>query len=182
MALPCRGARLWPARSTMLSGCFPCSAGRPGHLAAAEHVRVHVGHGLASVGAGVEDDAVTGAGDALGDRHLVGVRDQVRQQAVASGRQLGQVGVVRPRDHKYVNGSLRINVTEGDRARITGHYDRRYVSGSNGTEQAVRHAEDLNVYRAGDAADIYGCSTANPRCATPLVQRLASLWLSVARG
>jgi hypothetical protein len=38
------------------------------------------------------------------------------------------------------------------------------------------------VWRAGDAADIYGCSTANPRCTTPLVQRPRQFLASVAQG
>jgi len=79
--------------------------------------------------------------------------------------------VVVARDDEYVDRSLRVNVTERDRARIAGHYGRRYLGGSNTAEQALGHGEDLNVYRAGDAADIYGCSTANPRCTAPLVQR-----------
>ena len=66
------------------------------------------------------------------------------------------------RDHKDMNGSLRINITEGDRARITGHDGRRYLGGGNAAEQAIGHVEDLNVYRAGNAADIYGCFYCEP--------------------
>jgi len=143
---------------------------------------VDVIHSLASLRAGVEDDAIPSVRDTLRDRHLVGVRDQLCQQPVSGGRELGQVGVMLPSYHKYVYGSLRINVAEGDCPRISGHYGRRYVGGGDAAKQAVRHAEDLNVSRAGDAADIYGCSTANPRCTTPLVQRPRQVLASVAQG
>jgi hypothetical protein len=106
---------------------------------------VHVIHGLAGLRSGIEDDAITGVSDALGDCHLVRVGDDVGQQPVPGKRQLGQVGVVLPSYHKYVYGSLRINVAEGDSPRISGHYGRWYVGGGDATEQAVRHAEDLNV-------------------------------------
>jgi hypothetical protein len=132
---------------------------------------MHVGHRLARLRAGVEDDAVSGVGDALADRYLVGLGDDGGQQPIVCRRKLGHIGMVLARDNKYVNGSLRINVAERDRARITGHYGRRDVTGGNTAEQTVRHAEDLNVYPASNVADIYGCTTANPRCATPLVQR-----------
>jgi hypothetical protein len=132
---------------------------------------MHVGNRLARLRPGVEDDTVSGVGDTLTDSYLVGVGDDVGQQPVVCLRELGHIGVVLTRDNKYVNGSLRINVAERDGARITGHYGRRDVTGGNTAEQAVRHTEDLNVYPAGNVADIYGCTTANPRCATPLVQR-----------
>jgi hypothetical protein len=171
----------------MISGCaacsaWPCSAGWPGHRAATEDVGVHVIDRLPGLSAGIEDDAIPALGNTFSDRHLVGVGDEVGQQPVAGGRKLGQVGVMVPSYHKYVYGSLRINVAERDCPGISGHYGRRYVGGGNAAEQAVRHAEDLNVWRAGDAADIYGCSTANPRCTTPLVQRPRQLLASVVQG
>jgi hypothetical protein len=145
-------------------------------------VGVYVIDSLPGLGTGIEDDAITGIGDAFNDRHLVGMGYEVRQQPVAGGRKLGQVCVMLPSYHKYVYRSLRINVAERDCPRISGHYGRRYVGGGNAAEQAVRHAEDLNVWRAGAAADIYGCSTANPRCTTPLVQRPRQFLASVAQG
>jgi hypothetical protein len=132
---------------------------------------VHVVDGLASVRAGVEDNPVALFCDALGDCHVVGVRNEIRQEPVISGREVRQIGVVVTRDHQDMNGGLRINVAKSDRARIARNYGGGYLSGRNAAEQAVRHGEDLNVYRAGDADHIYGCSTANPRCTAPLVQR-----------
>jgi hypothetical protein len=38
------------------------------------------------------------------------------------------------------------------------------------------------VCQACGAADIYGCTTANPRCTTPLVQRPRQFLASVAQG
>jgi hypothetical protein len=143
---------------------------------------VHVVHGLAAMVPRVEDDAITGVGDALGKRYLVGVGNEAGQQPVVGGRQLGQIGVMLPRDHKYVNGSLRINVAERDRTGITGHYCRRYLSGGNAAEQAVRHKKDLIVYRASDAADRYGCLLRTHGAPPLWCNGLASFWLSVARG
>ena len=52
-------------------------------------------HSLPAMGAGVEDDPVAVVGQALGRRHLVRVRDQLGQQAVAGGgeRALSRVRV-----------------------------------------------------------------------------------------
>jgi hypothetical protein len=41
--------------------------------------------------------------------------------------------------------------------------------------------DDLNVCQVQSAADIYGCTTANPRCTTPLVQRPRQFLASVAQ-
>lgn len=123
----------------MISGCLPRSARRPAHRAAAQDVGVDVGDGLAGFWSRVEDDAVAAVRDAFADGHLVGVLDKVCQQAVASARQLGQVGMVVARDHQDVDGSLRIYVTESDRSGISGYDRRRYFSGRNTAEQAVWH-------------------------------------------
>ena len=98
-----------------------------------------VGDRLAGLGASVEDDTVAAIRDALADCDLMGVRDEVGQQVVASGRQLGQVGVVVARDHEDVDRGLRINVTERDRSGIARDDRCRYFSGRNTAEQAVRH-------------------------------------------
>jgi hypothetical protein len=90
--------------------------------------------------------------------------------------------VVRPRDNEHVNRCLRIDIAECDRPLVTGHYSRRNLGGSYGAKQAVRHTEDLNVCQVRGAADIYGCTTANPRCTTPLVQRPRQSLASVAQG
>ena len=100
---------------------------------------------LAGVGASVEDDPVTGIGDTLGDRNLMGVRCHCGQEAVLGRGELSQIGEVRPRDNEHVYWCLRIDIAEGDRPVVTRHYRCRYFSGGDGAKQAVRHAEDLNV-------------------------------------
>jgi RNA polymerase sigma-70 factor (sigma-E family) len=137
---------------------------------------------LAGTGAGVEDDPVTVVGDTLRDCNVMGVRCDGSQEAVLGHGELGQIGVMRPRDNEHVNWCLRIDIAECDGPLVTGHYRRRYFGGSDGAKQAVRHAEDLNVCQVRGAADIYGCTTANPRCTTPLVQRPRQLLASVAQG
>jgi len=122
---------------------------------------------LAGIGAGVEDDPVTVVGDAFSHCNLMGVRCDGGQQAVLGRSEFGQIGVVRPRDNEHVNRCLRIDIAERDRPLVARHYRRRYLGGGYGAKQAVRHADDLNVCQVSSAADIYGCSTANPRCTTP---------------
>jgi hypothetical protein len=69
---------------------------------------------LAGLGTSVEDNPVTALGDTLGDRNLVGVLRDGGQQALFGRSELSQIGVVRPRDDKHVNRSLRIDIAEGD--------------------------------------------------------------------
>ena len=132
---------------------------------------VHVADGLARVRAGVKDHAVAAIRDALGDRDIVGMRDDLRQQAVPGHGQLAQADVVGTRDNENVYRCLRIDVTERDGPIVAGDYRRGNIGRGNAAEQAVGHGADLNVCRVRDASDLYGCSTANPRCTTPLVQR-----------
>ena len=132
---------------------------------------MHVADGLARVRAGIKDHAVAALPDALGDRDIVGMRDDLRQQAVLGLGQLAEAGVMGTRDNEDVYRCLRIDVTERDGPIVAGHYRRGNIGCGNAAEQALGHGADLNVCRVRDASDIYGCSTANPRCTTPLVQR-----------
>ena len=124
---------------------------------------MHVLDGLPGVGAGVEDHPVAPVRESLAGRDLVRVRDDLSQQAVARFRKLGQVRMMSACDNEHMYGRLRIDISEGDSAPIVGHYGGRQVAGRNGAEEALRHGDDLNVSPARDAADIYGCTTANPR-------------------
>ena len=126
-----------------------------------------VPYGLAGTWAGVEDHTVTVVSDVFRDCDLVGVRCHGGKQAVVGRSEFGQIGVVRPRDNEHVYRCLRIDIAECDRPLVTRHYSRRNLGGSYGAKQAVRHTEDLNVCQVPGAADIYGCTTANPRCTTP---------------
>lgn len=104
--------------------------------------------GLAAMDSGVENDSVPAVSDALRYRDLVGVRDEVGQQTLSGRRQCPQIRVVLARDHEDVDGSLRIDVTEGDRRGSAGHDSGRYFGSGDAAEQTIRHAEDLNVWQA----------------------------------
>ncbi len=139
-------------------------------------------HRLAAVSAGVEHNPVARIGDTLGDRDLMRVGCDVGEQAVSGRRELSQIGVVGSRNNEHVYGCLRIDIAEGDRPLGARNYRCWYFGGRDGAKQALRHAVDLNVCPAWNAADIYGGRTANPRCTTPLVQRPRQFLASVAQG
>src|SRR5437764_9946485 len=110
----------------MITSDAPLSARGPGHGAAAQHVGVHVEHRLARLRAGVEDDAVAAAGDALILRHPVRLGRHLRQQAITGADERGQVWIVVPGDDEDVRGRLRIDVTESYgaialRYKLSGH-------------------------------------------------------------
>ena len=67
---------------------------------------------LAGQRAGVKDDPVAVVGNALGDRHLMRVGDEVGQQPCFGGGKLGQARVMFARNHKYVNRCLRVDIAE----------------------------------------------------------------------
>lgn len=75
----------WPSERARHLSPVATSARWPRHWAAAQDVGVHVGHRLASLRAGIEDNPVAGVRDALGDCYLVGMRDEIGQQSVAAG-------------------------------------------------------------------------------------------------
>ena len=62
----------------------------------------------------IEDHSVASVGDAFSNCHLPGVRDDLRQQAIAGLTQLSQVRVVNPRDYQHMNRRLRIYVSKGN--------------------------------------------------------------------
>jgi hypothetical protein len=126
---------------------------------------------LTAMWPGIEDNPVAILGNALGDGDLVGVCDHVGEQPVTGLVELGQGGEVPPRDHQDMYRRLRVDIAERDSPWLIGHDGRRNVAGDDGAKQTFRHAADLNVWQSGSASDIYGCSAANPRCTTALVQR-----------
>jgi hypothetical protein len=130
---------------------------------------------LAAFLPGVEHDPVTAVGHTGARGNLVRLLDHLGKQAVARRYQLGQVGVVRTWDHEHMNRSLRINVMKHDSPVCFQNYPGWNLTSRNTAEQAVRHDADLNVCRTVRAPDIYSVTTANPRCTTPLVQRLRQL-------
>ena len=73
-------------------------------------------NGLAGVTARIKDNAVTGLGNALGDRDLVCLGRYLGQQPVVRACQTRQVRIVRFGNDEHVNRSLRIDVAKCDRA------------------------------------------------------------------
>jgi len=96
-------------------------------------VRVHVINGLASVTAGVEDHAVSGVSDAFRDRYLMRRRRYLREQARVGGDG-GQVAVMFPRNHQYMNRRLRIYVAECESARAFAHHGSGDLTGRDSAE------------------------------------------------
>jgi hypothetical protein len=94
---------------------------------------------LASARAGIEDDPVAVAGNALGDRHLMRVSNEVGQQPRFGGGEFGEIRVMFARDHKYVNRRLWVDIAERHCSLISRDDGRGYLSGSYAAEQAVRH-------------------------------------------
>jgi hypothetical protein len=160
----------------MISGWLPKSAWRPVHRPAAEDVRVDVADCLAGAGAGVEDDPVTLVGNALGDRHIVRVGNEIGKQVCFGGSELGQIRVMSAGDHKHVNRRLWVDITERHCARISRHYLRGYLSGSYAAEQAVGHGPILTCGRSG-ALLTYMVGLLRTHAAPPLwCNGLASFW------
>jgi hypothetical protein len=73
---------------------------------------------LAGLRASIEDHPVASVGDALGNRHLPGMGNQLSEQAIASRAQLSQVRMVSARDYQHMDRCLRIYVPKGDCAGI----------------------------------------------------------------
>jgi len=79
-------------------------------------MRMGVGDSLARVTARIKDNAVTGVGDTLGDRHLMCLRRDLSEQPVAGSGQAGQVAMVRFWNDEHVNRRLRVDIAECERA------------------------------------------------------------------
>jgi hypothetical protein len=148
-----------PAHTRRRRGSYPAAGpgrgrhgpgltGRPGHRAAAEDVRVGVVDGLAPVVAGVEDDAVSGIGDPLGDRYSVRLVRDLFQEAVAGGRDRRHIGIMFFRYNQNVRRCLRIDIAKRDSPRAFPHRFRRDVTGHDPAEQAVSHGWILSFQPA----------------------------------
>ncbi len=101
---------------------------------------------LAASWPGVEDNPVAVTIDALGLGYLGCVGKDLAEQALLRGLdQLGQGRMVRPRDHQHMHGRLRVDVEESDCPRRLGHDRGWHLASDDAAEQAIWHAEDLNV-------------------------------------
>ena len=161
----------------MISGWMPRSAWRPEHRPAAQDMRVDVVDCLAGTRASVEDDPVAVLRNALSHRHLMRMRNELSQQPGFSGGEFSQAGVMRPRNHEYVNRCLRVDIAERHCSRIRRDYGRGNLSGCDAAEQAIRHGPILTCGTSGARqADIVALLRSHG--APPLwCNGLASFWL-----
>jgi hypothetical protein len=142
---------------------------------------VHVVNRLAGLWPGVEHDPVAGLGQARAARDQGRLCGKLVKQTVTGLGQRDQVRMVLSRDNQHVHRRLRVYVLEGNGARALKHPRRWDLPRRDTAKQAVGHDADLNLCHADRAADIYGCSTANPRRITPLAHGPANAGLRVVR-
>ena len=90
--------------------------------------------GLPGIAARIEDNAITGVGDALGQRDLVRLSRHLSQNAVSGGRKAGQVRIVRPGNYQNMNRRLRIDVAKSDRVLAFEHALSRDLPGRDPAE------------------------------------------------
>ncbi len=129
--------------SSMLPACSleVSLAGRPGHRAAAEHVGVRVGYRLARECARVEHQPVSIFADALGDRDSMRLAHHLDEQTLGPARKRRHVRVVRLRYDQDMNGSLRVDIAEGDCPLALKYPVSRHLTHSDLAEQAVGHEQ-----------------------------------------
>ena len=111
------------------------SAGRPGHRATPEKVKVQVEDGLAGPFAVVDDEPVVGDAALPGDRRRP--RRERAQERFLRGRGLRQSTDVLARDHEDVSGRLRRDVFEGEDPVVLEHLFRRDFTRHDPAEDAV---------------------------------------------
>ena len=97
-------------------------------------MRVRVFDGLPGVTADIEDNAITGLRNALGQRYLVSLSRYLGHQPVIRGCKTCQVRVVRFGNHQDVDGRLRIDVTKCERALCFEHARCRDLPGRDFAE------------------------------------------------
>jgi len=96
-------------------------------------MRVHMGHGLASVSTGVEDHTIAGFRDALSHRHLMCLGRDLGEQALVR-RDGGQITMMNARNHEHMNRRLRIYVAECERASAFEYHRSRHLTGRDSAE------------------------------------------------
>lgn len=136
---------------------------------------------LAGLRASVKHHPVAGVGDTFRNCHLPGMGDQVSEQVIPGRAELTQVGVVGARNHKYMNGSLRIYIAKSDCPRIRGNYRRRYLACRDTTEQAIWHRGILTSATPATSGT-YMVAMLRTRGAAPLVHSHATSWPCVPQG
>ena len=96
-------------------------------------MRVHMGHGLASVSTGVEDHTIAGFGDALSHRHLMCLGRDLGEQAFVGGDGR-QIAKMIARNHEHMNRRLRIYVAECERASALEYHRSWHLTGRDSAE------------------------------------------------
>jgi hypothetical protein len=131
--------RLALTRPYMLSGRRGLS-GWPVHGAAAKDVGVRVEHRLAGTRAGVEHQPVPGVADTLGDCYLMCLVHHLGEQPVPGFSQRCRVLVVRFGNDQNMDGRLRVDIAERNRAITFTYTFRRQLTDGNLAEKAIMHA------------------------------------------
>ena len=115
------------------------SAGRPGHLPAAEHVKVKMRYALLRVRTAVDDAAKPCVGDRFLLRYACHhTRQSAQQSLVLLGSSVESCDVPTG-NHQHVDGSLRIDVAEADGVVILVDDLRGYLAECNLAEETVDH-------------------------------------------
>ena len=89
---------------------------------------------LAGLATGIEDNAVTGIRDALGNGYLMCLGRDLGEQAVSSRREPDQVRIVSLGNHEHMNRRLRVDVAKCKRALAFEHSCRRQLAGRDSAE------------------------------------------------
>jgi len=117
---------------------------------------VDVRDGLTGLGAGVEDDPVTGLGHALGRRDLPDCVDHLAEQRGVRGGERRHVGVMRLGYDQDMRRGLRVDVAEGQDPVRFKHLGGGDFARHDGAEQAISHRKILGLpgHAYGSSVDL----------------------------
>lgn len=112
-------------------------------MTSTQHVQMEVGNGLACIGTGVDDEAVSAVLDTELDSELSGNDKEMSKQKFIPCADLVRGGDVLFRYNEYVNGRDWVNILKGD-AEIILIQDRcRLRARYNVAENTIRHSAIL---------------------------------------
>lgn len=97
-------------------------------------MRMRVRDSLPGMAARIEDNAVTSAGDTLGQRDLMRLCHHLGQQPVSGRHEAGKVRIVRLGNYQDMNRRLRIDVTKCERVLAFEHTARRDLTSRDSAE------------------------------------------------
>ena len=119
---------------TLARAAYPAARplpGRPFQAAAADEVRVGMRHVLPGVRAAVEDDAVAGIADALGEGDTVREAGHLIEEAAASQGDRRDIGTMLFWYDQDMYGGLRVDIPERDSPQGLAHSFNRSLAGSD---------------------------------------------------